>query len=99
MKTTGVILVIIIVLAMAHKATSKHATSTNHTPASATATAGHIAIQRDDDTMRYTATCDDHGAVVTLHPDNTTTRPAATQACRNAAHDYALLNSAAQGGR
>jgi hypothetical protein len=88
MKALGVI----IALAIAHAATRKHATPTSPTPNPGMST-GRLAVSRDDDTVHFTATCDDQGAVLTLHPDTTSTRPAATQSCRAAAHEYAALRS------
>lgn len=101
MKTTGVVIVIIAVLAMAHEATSKNTTPVHHTAPTTTTRSttrsmapvtGTIAVSHDEDGLSFRATCDVHGAVVTLHPDNTTTRPAATRECQNAARDYAALD-------
>lgn len=97
MKATGVILLLIVVLAMAHVATHKPAGPAHH-PAGHLTAVGPIAVRRDDSTMHFTATCDQHGAVLTLHPDTPTTRPAATQSCHRAAHDAAALRSVAASG-
>jgi hypothetical protein len=100
MKTITAVVGVAVVVALATGARISHeSTPTSHvtTPASTT-TRGDIAVSSDDDSMSFTATCQDNGALIKVTPNTPATRPAATRECGNAAHDYAVLNRVAASG-